>query len=161
MWGETIWFGDGGAAGGPGEQPRLRLRQHPHGQQGPTGIVRHTTRITVFHAFPIFTNFFLLYPGIPATLHFLSNSVYKFSHSIKRKFLEKVPSVKSGLGVRSSVFQAIHTFFVSERVIRKLLPSLFCHEQPERIAPITLLSWATWANRSRSLFCKERLAQIA
>ena len=35
------------------------------------------------------------------------------------------------------------------------LCSLFCHERPERIAPIALLSWTTWVNRSWSLFCKE------
>ena len=48
----------------------------------------------------------------------------------------------------------------SDLLIKKneLLPSIFCHEQPERIA---LLSWATWANRSWLLFFKEKRYQIA
>ena len=54
----------------------------------------------------------------------------------------------------------------------KSLTSLFCHGQPKTIAPVALLSWATWANCSwscvvksnrsellKSLFKKERMSE--
>ena len=60
------------------------------------------------------------------------------------------------MGICSSGFQANRSFFVSEWTKEK-----FAREK-EQIAPITLLSWATWGNCSQSLFCKrqkERFAQ--
>ena len=60
-----------------------------------------------------------------------------------------------GLGIRSSVFWAICSFFVSERAKEQ-----YAHET-EQIAPVALLSRATWANCSRLLFCHERPEQIA
>ena len=55
------------------------------------------------------------------------------------------------LGICSSVFQAIHSFFwAKEGFVCKI----------EQIAPVTLLSWATWANRSWRLFCHEQTERI-
>ena len=55
---------------------------------------------------------------------------------------------KPGLEICSSVFWAIHSFFVSERARER-----FAREK-EWITPVALLSWATWANRSQSRICK-------
>ena len=60
-----------------------------------------------------------------------------------------------GLIIRSSVFQAIHTFFVSERAQE------WFTRKKEWIAPIALLSWAIWANCSWLLFCNERTERLA
>ena len=59
--------------------------------------------------------------------------------------------IMSGLGICSLVFPAIPLFFVNKRVFT-------CEK--EWITPVALLSWATWANQSRVLFCHERPEQI-
>ena len=47
-----------------------------------------------------------------------------------------------------------HRFF--QRINRFLWAKEQFTLEKELIAPVALLSWVTWANRSRSLFCKER-----
>ena len=55
----------------------------------------------------------------------------------------------SGLGIRSSVFRANRSFFVSERA-----KEWFAREK-EGITPVALLSWVTGVNHLLLLFCKE------
>ena len=62
---------------------------------------------------------------------------------------------RAGLWIRSSGFWAIRSFFVSKRTKERFA----CWK--ELIAPVALLSWATWVNFSRSLFCHERPEHIA
>ena len=91
-----------------------------------------------------------------------------------RRILFKVAppwsSYFSGLGICSSVFWAIHSLFVRERVKER-----FAHKKEwivhsrsscvmsdlSKSLTVALLSWAAWANHSRLLFCKDRWEQIA
>ena len=56
---------------------------------------------------------------------------------------------KAGLGIRSLVFRAIHSFFVSENAIHS-------QNRATVTAPVALLSWMPWVNSSQLLFCNER-----
>ena len=62
---------------------------------------------------------------------------------------------RSGLGICSSVFRAICSFFERERVKEQLT----CEK--ERIDSVTLLSCTSCANHSWSLFSHEQPEQIA
>ena len=54
--------------------------------------------------------------------------------------------INPGLGIRSQFLeQFAHFLWAKEQFAR----------EKEQIAPIALLSWATWGNRSQLLFCKE------
>ena len=84
----------------------------------------------------------------------------------------------SGLGIRSLVFWANHSFFVKNEQmsnsLKKMSNSHILVSEPERIAQghsflvsnlIKLLTvahfwWATWAIRSQSLFCHEHLSDL-
>ena len=52
----------------------------------------------------------------------------------------------AGFGIRSSVFRAICSFFVSER------PKEWFAREKGRIAPVALLLWVTWPNSSGRSF---------
>ena len=72
----------------------------------------------------------------------------------------------AGLGIQSSVFQAIRSLFVSRRAIRSWKRAIrswkraicSCHSfvlcNLSKSPTVPLLSWATWVNRSRLLFLK-------
>ena len=54
--------------------------------------------------------------------------------------------INPGLGIRSQFLeQFAHFLWAKEQFAR----------EKEQIAPIALLSWATWGNQSQLLFCKE------
>ena len=86
------------------------------------------------------TTIWFIYKSLKGAIEFLS-------HVFCTIFLNIL-----GLGIRSSVIQANCSFLWAKDQFARI---------KEQITPIALLSWATGANHSRTLFCKERLSRRA